>query len=336
MDELSADTGKNTVRNENITANPLGRVVNLSHSSTSIEGLPNDFVAGSPLPNSLLGGKDDLSLEGRKELKRLTGARPVPFLSTLAVTWLSIVATMAVAAWMDAIWFYLFAIIFIGTRQNILGLLIHEQTHYLCSSHPWADAVTNLFAGWPIIVVSVENYAKVHLAHHSFYFTEKDPDFIRKKGKDWTFPMKPHSLFLLFLKDLMGGTFFHLISSKKIERQNQIRRPQVLPGWLKLFYYASIIALSVWFGIWKLLLLLWVLPLLLVLPVIVRFSAICEHKYDVLSGKIEESTATIILNKWERALLPRLNFNYHIYHHYFPGISFCNLQKVHALFEKEG
>jgi fatty acid desaturase len=89
-------------------------------------------------------------------------------------------------------------------------------------------------------------------------------------------------------------------------------------------------------GFWKLLLLLWVLPLLVVLPVIVRFSAICEHKYNVLTGKMEESTATIILHWWERLLLPRLNFNYHIYHHYFPSVSFSKLPKVHALFQREG
>ena len=76
--------------------------------------------------------------------------------------------------------------------------------------------------------------------------------------------------------------------------------------------------------------------MLLVLPVIVRFSAICEHKYNVLGGKLEESTATIILSWWERMLLPRLHFNYHIYHHYYPGVAFTNLPNVHALFEKEG
>ncbi|MDA0348809.1 MAG: fatty acid desaturase [Verrucomicrobia bacterium] len=105
---------------------------------------------------------------------------------------------------------------------------------------------------------------------------------------------------------------------------------------LRLFYYTVIVGVSIWFGFWKELLVLWIIPLLIVLPAIVRFSAICEHKYDIASGKIEESTATIIPFWWERLLFPRLHFNYHIYHHYYPGVAFTHLPEVHRIFQKEG
>ncbi len=35
-------------------------------------------------------------------------------------------------------------------------------------------------------------------------------------------------------------------------------------------------------------------------------------------------------------LLPNLNFTLHIYHHYFPGIPFSRLLRVHQIFEREG
>jgi fatty acid desaturase len=307
-----------------------------TQTAVPVPGLPEDFQAGEPLPNPMLGGKDALSPEGKKEIKTLSGPRPGRFLFELGLNWAVIGVTMWTATWINNLWFYLFVIYFIGTRQNILGLLIHEQTHYLCSRKRWGDAVTNLFAAWPIVVVSIEGYAKIHLAHHSYYFSENDPDFIRKNGKEWTFPMKVRFLCWLFFKDAIGGTFIALLTGKKEPSNELISRPAVFPMWVRLLYYAVIIGLSVWLGFWELLLLLWVVPLLLVLPVIVRFSAICEHKYNVLGGKLEESTATIILSWWERMLLPRLHFNYHIYHHYYPGIAFSNLPKVHALFEKEG
>lgn len=148
--------------------------------------------------------------------------------------------------------------------------------------------------------------------------------------------MKVKFLLWLFFKDALGGTFLALVLGNKEPTDELISRPAVLPGWVQLLYYAVIVCLSIWLGFWKLLLLLWLLPLLFVMPVIVRFSAICEHKYNVMTDKMEESTATIILSCWERMLLPRLNFNYHIYHHYFPSVSFANLPKVHALFKKEG
>ena len=332
MPEL-ADTGveTSTVRPKRKPISKLGS----GDQPSIVRDLPDGFEAGDPLPNPIRGGKYALSEDGKREVKLLSGPRPGRFLWELAFTWLSIGVAMVAATWINNVWFYLFAIYFIGTRQNILGLLIHEQTHYLCSRKPWADAVTNLFAGWPIIVAPIESYSQVHLAHHAFYFSENDPDFVRKNGREWTFPMKIRFLFTLFFKDAIGGSFIKLITGKKDYHGISISRRPVLPSWVKFIYYLAIVGLSVWLGFWKLLLLLWFVPLLVVLPVIVRFSAICEHKYNVLGGKIEESTATILLRWWERLLLPRLNFNYHIYHHYFPNVSFANLPKVHALFEKE-
>ncbi|MCZ6675346.1 MAG: fatty acid desaturase, partial [Verrucomicrobia bacterium] len=255
-------------------------------TSVPVPGLPDDFVEGKPLPNPMIGGRESLSAEAKKEIKQLSGPRPGRFLIELAINWATIAATMWAAAWVNNPWFYVGTILFIGTRQNILGLLIHDQTHYLCARKPWADAVTNLFAAWPIIVVSIEGYAKIHLAHHSFYFSENDPDFVRKRGKDWTFPMKVRFLFWLFFKDAIGGSFMALLLGKREPKKELISRPPVLPTWCRILYYAAIIGLSVWLGFWKLLLLLWIVPLLVVLPVIVRFSAICEHKYNVLGGKV--------------------------------------------------
>ena len=310
--------------------------VHITTSTQAIVDRPDGFVAGTPLPKTLLGDRRSLSPESQKAIKDLSGPRPGKFLLTLAVTWASIFAAIWMAVWLDNIWFYLLTILFIGTRQNILGLLIHEQTHYLCSRKQWGDVITNLFIAWPIVVVSIEGYSKTHLAHHAYYFSDNDPDFVRKRGKEWTFPMKVRFLFWLFFKDSLGGTFLELISGKRKHKEGLISRPALLPTWLRLFYYAVIVGLSIWLGFWKELLVLWIIPLLIVLPAIVRFSAICEHKYDIASGKIEESTATIIPHWWERLLFPRLHFNYHIYHHYYPGVAFTHLPAVHAIFQQEG
>lgn len=258
----------------------------MSETTYTIPGLPAEFEAGEPLPNPMKGGREAMTDEGKRELKRLSGPRPGRFVLELALNWLIIIGTIWAVSYVDQIWLYVLAIFFIGTCQNVLGLLIHDQTHYMCSRKSWGDAVTNLFAAWPIVVVSLEGYAKIHLAHHNYFFTENDPDFIRKKGKEWTFPMKVKFLFWLFVKDALGGTFLTLVLGKKEPTDVLISRPAVLPGWVRLLYYGVIIGLSVWLGFWKLLLLLWLLPLLFVMPVIVRFSAICEHKYNVMTGKM--------------------------------------------------
>ena len=83
-------------------------------------------------------------------------------------------------------------------------------------------------------------------------------------------------------------------------------------------------------------LLFWLLPLLTVFQLIVRWGALCEHKYNLAGAGVAESTPLIVQRWWERLLLPNLNFAMHPYHHYFPGIAFSQLPRVHAIYEREG
>lgn len=66
----------------------------------------------------------------------------------------------------------------------VLGLLLHEQVHRLGLRSKYGDWIVNLLVAYPIMFTTVEDYAKVHLSHHKYFFTRRDPDFIRKSGKD--------------------------------------------------------------------------------------------------------------------------------------------------------
>ncbi|SFM27764.1 fatty acid desaturase [Nitrosomonas communis] len=67
----------------------------------------------------------------------------------------------------------------------------------------------------------------------------------------------------------------------------------------------------------------------------VRLWAFSEHIYNLPGASVIESSPLIILNWWEKLLLPNLNFTLHPYHHFYPGIAYCNLPKVHAIFQRE-
>lgn len=296
---------------------------------------PEDFIPGVALPRPVRGGPVVLSPRARQELKRLSGPRPIRFMIELGAVWLTILGTVSIAVFADNLFVNVLAVYVVATRQNLLGLLVHEQVHYLCSRRRWADVVTNLLAAWPLIGLTVEGYAKIHLSHHSYFFTEKDPDFFQKNGAEWTFPMRVRFLGWLFFRDLIGASFFAFLSGKRSGRPTSIKRPPPLPAWFRVAYYLGIGALSLRLGVWRHILVLWIVPLVTVFPAIVRFGAICEHKYNVASGKLEESTAVIVLRWWERLLLPNLNFTYHLFHHYHPGVSFSNLPKVLALYRRE-
>lgn len=80
----------------------------------------------------------------------------------------------------------------------------------------------------------------------------------------------------------------------------------------------------------------WLATIFAILQIIIRWGAVCEHQYNRLGASVQETSPLIILKRWEKLLLPNLNFTYHIYHHYFPSMSFSQLPKAHDLFVEHG
>lgn len=291
----------------------------------------NQLHALSP---ALTGDKSHLSEQARQEIQALSGARPKEFFIQALGAWVVIIATIALAIHADNIWMNALAIPIIATRFNILGLLVHEQVHQLGLRGKYGDTLVNILTAYPI-GITVEDYARVHLSHHKYYFTEKDPDFLRKAGPDWTFPMLTRHLIKLLLSDLSGLSFYRILRGKRLENKNVYNRPYPIPKWLRPSFYISIAVLLTYFAMWPTFLVYWVLPLIIFLPLIVRLGAICEHVYNLPQASIVESSPLIILRWWEKLLLPNLNFALHAYHHFFPGVAWCNLPKVHKIFERE-
>lgn len=290
---------------------------------------------GEPLPPAIEGESDRLSPEGKASIRDMMGSDPTGYIATLATTWISIAAAIALAAWADQFLVGAAVVIFVGTRQNILGLLIHEQSHRLGLQSKSGDHVANLFAAFPLLI-TLEGYRRVHLKHHKFFFTDDDPDYARKQGKEWTFPQKARHFVLTLLKDAVGLNIARNFKGKRVEESGREHRGT--PAWVRLALYAFVgLALSWagWAG-WKLFLLYWLLPLLTVMQVIVRFGAICEHKYNLIHPTMAQATPMIQPRWWERLLLPNLNFTLHIYHHWYPAIPFRKLPQVHRLFQREG
>ncbi|HNO74129.1 MAG TPA: fatty acid desaturase [Nitrosomonas mobilis] len=286
------------------------------------------------LPPALLGDKSSLSDQTRREIQNLSGAQPQAFLMQAIFAWGVIFAAMGLAIYVDSFWMTLLAIVIIATRQNILGLLVHEQVHSLGFRGRWGDIICNLLAAYPL-GITVQGYANVHLSHHKHYFTDRDPDFLRKSGIDWIFPMAPLHLAKLLASDLLGLSFIKLLKGKKLTNSDVFKRPYWIPNWIRPFYYAALVIGLIYTQTWGVFLIYWLLPLMTILPVIVRLGAITEHVYNLPQASVNESSPLIILRWWERLLLPNLNFTLHAYHHFFPGIAYCNLPKVHEIFQRE-
>jgi fatty acid desaturase len=290
----------------------------------------------TPLPAPLSGDARALSPPARDEILSLVRPRPVRFVARLALTWATIVAAIWVAVLADSWLATIAAIVVVGTRQIVLGLLVHEQVHDLGLPKRGGDTLVNLSAAFPLLVLTVEGYAQVHLAHHKYYFTAKDPDFVRKSGPDWAIPMTGRRLARLLLTDLLGLNLLALVKGKRASAPPEFNRagaPPAIARWSFSLVAGVVIGLL---GGWSLVAVYWIVPLLTVTQVLVRWGALCEHKYNLDRPEIAGSSPIILLSWWERLLLPNLNFSLHPYHHYFPGIPYSDLPRVHGIFEREG
>lgn len=288
-----------------------------------------------PLPPALLGDNSRLSDQARARIRELSGARPIAFLAQAFGAWGVIIGVIALAVHINQIWMSILAIVIVATRFNILALLVHEQVHFLGLRGRYGDWMANLLVAYPLLGVTVENYAGVHLAHHKFFFTEKDPDFLRKSGIEWNFPMPGLQLARLFLSDFLGLTFIKLVMGKRPEEGHAFKRPHPTPKWIRPVYYLVVAAVLTYTGMWPVFLIYWALPLVTVFPAIVRLGAIAEHIYDLPSASVVDASPLMLQTWWEKLLLPNLNFTLHPYHHYYPGVAHTNLPEVHEIFRRE-
>jgi fatty acid desaturase len=187
------------------------------------------------------------------------------------------------------------------------------------------------------LLVTLEGYRRVHLSHHRAYFTDDDPDYLRKQGVEWTFPQQRAYFFRMLLRDLGGLNLIKTLKSKGMDESTSYAKANFSPPrWFRPAFFVALIAALTLTHTWILFLIYWLLPLITIMQLIVKWGAISEHKYNLINPTVEESTPLIELRWWERLLLPNLNFTLHIYHHWYSTIPASRLPKVHLWFRKSG
>ncbi len=277
-----------------------------------------------------------LSPSAKSEILAISGARPIRFAAELVMTWSIIAALVALGIQADSVAVSILCIILIGTRQSVLALLLHEQVHRLGLRSKHADWLINVLAVYPLFVTTVEDYAKVHLSHHKYFFTKSDPDFVRKSGEEWTFPKELGSILVMIARDVTAMNVLRLIKGKTAPKTHEFARRHPSPLWLRIGFFIVLATTLTVLGGWITFLLYWVIPLLTVAQLMIRWIAVAEHEYNVEDGSVLETTPIIELTWWQRIIFPDLNFGYHVYHHIHPGVSFAQLVKVHAIYKAEG
>ena len=269
------------------------------------------------------------------EVRRLSQTSNWHSVCMIAFQW-GLIALACWAAVASGHWLvYVLAAFVIASRQQALGILVHDASHYLLfSNHAVNDVVADLFLAFPV-GLSTTLYRSTHLLHHRHANSPQDPDvLIAGNDPDWRWPKTRWGCLRLLLMSLFAlnlqraaGVYMRWNPGSNLFRPLS----PAFPLRARLLWFGSTIVvfgLVAWFNVWIPALLLWVLPSITILNVISRIRATAEH---VLTPSTHElnSTRTVIPAWWERWLIAPLGINHHLEHHLFPSVPGYKLDELH-------
>ncbi len=277
-----------------------------------------------------------------RELSQVNGWRTT---GLLVMHWSIILAAGATAIWSGHWAVYLVAILIIATRQQALGVMLHDATHYLLYKNRVVnDMVCDALIAFPL-GLSTDLYRATHFRHHLYTNTADDPDLqYQKDDPDWfNWPKSNWKTRWVILKSFLGLNLHKAYKPLKMwspwmniglpleGKPKYPLRSRILLVVSTVLIYALVIGS----GLIVPVLILWALPGLTLLNLVNRMRATAEHIGAPGNHELN-ATRTVIPSLWERLVIAPMGVNFHLEHHLFPSVPGPNLAKLHrALMEDE-
>jgi len=256
-------------------------------------------------------------------------------LAALAFDWLWIGGAITLSLWASNIYVYALSVIMIGARQHGLLIIVHEGVHYrLCRTRLFNDIVSDVFAALPIFFCTY-GYRIHHLAHHGHLNTEKDPDWSRKANlRDWTFPQRPRMLAVTFMRVALSSWYkmaqlFWTMSGLG-RRSTWVEPAQRRVLARKIVFYGALASVLTIFSGWSFFLFYWMIPYLIVMPLVERVRSVSEH-FGLQYNHPFTQSRDVLSTPVESFFFGPHNIRYHMVHHLFPTVPQYNLPKLHEV-----
>ncbi len=265
-------------------------------------------------------------------LKQLYELDSVRALAAVAETWAMIIVSIGLALWSHSVIVWFLAIFIVARCQHALMVLAHDAAHFrLLENRFWNDFIGQWICFWPV-GSSLEGYRNVHLRHHRYLHTDKDPDLSLSRP----YPATTASWRRKLIRDLSGISELQIRGYIKVENgRSHLARGRMLRDFTpsaiaRRLAFLAFLATLFHFGYFFAFIALWVIPEMTVQRVIARVRAVLEHGGvpDPTDGL--RNSRTIISRTWiMRFMLNPHHVAYHLEHHLFPAVPHYNLPKLH-------
>lgn len=215
-------------------------------------------------------------------------------------------------------------------------VLLHEVIHHAVTERDQNRPVLSRFLSLLYAMpsgISASQFTQWHLDHHAGLGAEEtDPK------RHWLSPKKNWRLLkLCYFTVALFPIYFRAAAKENATYppalQSRIRWERLAT----IVFQLSLLALAWWLGGFTVALLTYILPIFVVFPIAFALNRVGQH-YNINPGD-PANWSTLVRSSWFWNFA-YLYSNFHLEHHYFPGVPFYNLPKLQKLllplYEKHG
>ncbi|MGW0892206.1 fatty acid desaturase [Saccharopolyspora sp. NPDC002578] len=285
------------------------------------------------IPRHRFSGEIDSELAALRKLDNWHG--PLALITDWAVVVLAALACEALRTWSGwAFWpvYLLVALPVIGTRQRALATLLHESAHGILAKHKRLNTFLGTYPSGYLIFQSYRAYRRSHVRDHhgSFGDPRRDPDLRAHISAGLYRPQRGAAFTWKFLIAPLFGKQTPAVLRELVVARLSGTKEEVLRGAAVIAYVAGICGLFAVFGMAEVFALYWLVPLLVVFPVVNWYIEMLEHFPLVGSADLDvRTTRHRALGRISRHFLGIHNEGYHLDHHLSPKIPYWNLPAAH-------
>lgn len=251
--------------------------------------------------------------------------------ATITVEYGLIALGMALGVMMENPYGYACAVLLIGTRQYALGeCMAHEASHRNLSRKRWLNEALGIVVSWPFFFTLL-GYRRFHNRLHHGINLKDAGNSIYEDYQDWGLPPdevplgRAAAYWHLVGKPLIGVVSVrHLI--KTIE--DFYWDSDLLENTAMLVFWAIVFVLAAYFGLLAELLLYWIVPFFVVVPVLNYWSEVGDHY------RVTDAATRSNLN-WFLNTLVAHDIGYHGLHHHRPSMPWFRLRRAYPIFQHE-
>ena len=246
--------------------------------------------------------------------------------------WMIIAGVITLASLFPSPWVYVISCILIASRQHALLVIVHEGAHYrLSNNHAFNDFIANFFAAFPVFFCTV-GYRANHHKHHRYLNSDQDPDWVRKIYlSEWQFPQTKFQFSKTVGKIILTSWYKLIILFYRFSMIDQKSTYQSAAGrkllLQKIIFYGALIFSLYQFDLLTPFFAYWMVPFLLVFPLIERMRSISEH-FGLAYLNDYTQTRYILCSTLEAFLIGPHNIRYHLTHHLYQTVPQYNLPEL--------